>query len=104
MGTGASNQPRRGNNTIRQLAALHPLKQQPTEQPPHQARQPPLTTSQVQHERPPEKPKQNKTVWPLPSKERDEEFQINWPSNMERYSLKRAFDLQVSYHFMLLLF
>jgi hypothetical protein len=92
MGTGVSRESVKSNDVIRQLPTLDPLKQQPVRQP-HQSA---LVSVPIQQEKPQRRQKQEEIPWPLPPNEADETFVPKWPTNKERFSVKRAHDLKVS--------
>ncbi len=92
MGTSVSRESANSNDVIRQLPTLDPLRQQPVRQPQQSASIP----VPIQQEKPQRRQKQEEIPWPLPPNEADETFEPKWPTDKERFSVKRAYDLKVS--------
>jgi hypothetical protein len=92
MGTSVSGESVRSNDGIRQLPTLDPLRQQPA----RESHQSASISVPIKQEKPQRRQKQEEIPWPLPPNEADETFEQKWPTDKERFSVKRAYDLKVS--------
>jgi hypothetical protein len=97
MGAGASNNQGRRHSVIEQLPTIDPLRQPHLSRAPHQNHSPsPHSSSPPPQVKQTYKPGKRQSEWPLPPTRFEDEFQPNWSTDTDRYSVKkRAYHTKV---------